>query len=225
MKPGITYVRKKFDEFNKICFDGQLPTIPIRMSTARNYIGSVRYQVKRNLTGQIVYSDFVLRISTRFDLSEAEVEDTILHEMIHLYVYSNGIQDTAPHGEVFRRMMDELNMRFHRHITVAHRFNEETTNTDMHIKPHVLCVTRLENGKCCVTVCARTRIFDIYRTLSLSPLVREMRWYYSVDPFFNRFPNSLTVKLYRITVEELKEHLKTAVPLECDGRRMLRKKE
>ena len=48
--------------------------------------------------------------------------------------------------------------------------------------------------------------------------------FYTTDPFFNRYPNSLTPKVYKIADKDLDKHIKSAIPLECDGRRMLRKK-
>ena len=224
MIPNIAYVRKKFEEFNHQCFEGSLPQIPIRMSNARNYLGAVQYKVKRNLVGSLEYSNLVLRISMRFDLPKKEVEDTILHEMIHLYIYVNGIKDSSAHGEVFRLMMNEINTKFGRNISIRHHRTDKVSNTDRKEKPHVVCVTRLNDGKRFVTVCARTRVIDIYNVFNRSPQVSEMQWFYTTDPFFNRYPNSLTPKVYKIADKDLDKHIKSAIPLECDGRRMLRKK-
>ena len=38
-----------------------------------------------------------------------------------------------------------------------------------------------------------------------------------VQKTFDRFPRANTPKIYRITAEELTEHLKESVPLKCDG--------
>lgn len=46
--------------------------------------------------------------------------------------------------------------------------------------------------------------------------IKEMKWYGSFDPFFNRFPRAKTPKVYKITEEELSEHLQDSVPLKCD---------
>lgn len=204
-------------------FGGQLPSIPIRISTARSYLGAVQFKKKRDLLGKVRYSDFVLCVSRRFDLPQAEVEDTILHEMIHLYIYVNGIEDTSAHGVVFRKMLADLNERSGRHITISHRSSEVTMATDVRVKPHLICVTTLASGERCVTVCARTRIFHIYHALRQSQMVKDMQWFYTTNPFFNRYPNSLSAKLYKISAQELEENLVKAVPLECDGKRMTRK--
>ena len=71
-----------------------------------------------------------------------------------------------------------------------------------------------------LVVCARSRVFDIYDELPRHYLIKESKWYWSKDPYFNRFPNSLTAKLYHVDAAELTEHLKGAIELECDGRTM-----
>ncbi len=38
--------------------------------------------------------------------------------------------------------------------------------------------------------------------------------------FFNRYPNSVSPKIYKVSEDELAEHLKTAHPLECDGQKI-----
>jgi len=66
---------------------------------------------EQNPDGTWHYFGFVFRISTVIDLPEREVEDTILHEMIHYYILSNQMQDTSAHGEIFMRMMKDINVR------------------------------------------------------------------------------------------------------------------
>ena len=81
MIPTQEYLEERFDTFNRMCFDGALPRIPIRLSRAHTFLGRLQYKPVRDWRGRIVRKeDFVLRISTRFDLPEAEVEDTLIHE-------------------------------------------------------------------------------------------------------------------------------------------------
>lgn len=55
------------------------------------------------------------------DLPEDVVKDTIIHEMIHYYIMSNQMQDTAPHGKLFIAKMQEINRKFNRNLAVTHR--------------------------------------------------------------------------------------------------------
>lgn len=225
MKATISYIEQKFQEFNHLCFEGKLPPIPIRLSNARNALGSFRCRRTRDLLGRVHYSDPCLSISTRYDIDETLLEDTLLHEMIHYYIMVNGLKDSSAHGPVFRSMMDEINTRYGRHISVSHRRTASEVASDHLRKPHVLCVARLSSGAMALVVCARSRVFDIYDELPRRYLIKESHWYWSKDPYFNRYPNSITAKLYRVEAAELAEHLKGAIELECDGRTMRPKRK
>ena len=121
MKATIPYVEKKFEEFNRLMFDGRLPMLPIELSDAKTFLGVCVYKKRRTLLGKTVCYDFKLRINTRIDLDEAEVEDIIIHEMIHYNIGYHRIVDTSAHGRVFRQMMKGINERFGRHIRVSHK--------------------------------------------------------------------------------------------------------
>jgi hypothetical protein len=91
MKATIPYVEKKFEEFNQLMFDGKLPKLPIELSDAKTFLGLCVYKKRRTILGRTECYDFKLRISTRIDLVEAEVEDIIIHEMIHYYIGYNNL--------------------------------------------------------------------------------------------------------------------------------------
>lgn len=80
MKATIPYIERKFEEFNQQMFAGQLPKLPIELSNAKTFLGVCVYKKRRLPNGEIEKYDFRLRINTRIDLSEQEIEDTIIHE-------------------------------------------------------------------------------------------------------------------------------------------------
>lgn len=118
----VPYVQERVEHFNRLCFGGVLPPIPVKLYRAKSYLGKVCYKYRRGFFGRILsYEDFVLRISTFYDLDEAELEDIILHELIHYYIAYKGIRDTSTHGREFRRLMKTINSQFGRHITISRR--------------------------------------------------------------------------------------------------------
>lgn len=122
MVPTIPYIQSRFDEFNARFFAGALPPVPIKLSNARTFLGKLTFTKRRKwLFGEWTYSNFVLRINTRFDLPEQLIEDTILHEMIHYYIAVNQLRDTSTHGHLFRREMARINAEGNRHITISYR--------------------------------------------------------------------------------------------------------
>ena len=107
MTPTVEYLEERFDTFNRMCFDGALPRIPIKLSRARTFVGRLIYRPVRDWRGRVVRrEDFVLRISTYFDLPEAEIEDTLIHEMIHYWIAWKGIKDTSSHGFCVSQLAD-----------------------------------------------------------------------------------------------------------------------
>lgn len=139
----LDYVKDKFEEFNNMCFEGKLKPLPFKLSSARSFLGQVRFRRDKNPDGTWYFSDFIFIVSNKMDMEEREIEDTILHEMIHYYILSNQMQDTSPHGEIFIRMMKDINYRFNRNITVIHKTTKEEHDKDTEVRQHIICVTRM----------------------------------------------------------------------------------
>ena len=214
MKPTVEYLEERFDTFNAMCFEGALPRIPIKLSNARSFVGRLQYRPVRDWLGRIVRrEDFVLRISTRFDLPEAEVEDTLIHEMIHYWIALEGLKDSSTHGKLFRAKMKEINERHGRHLSISHKSTPEEQDRDTHVRDHWFCVSQLADGRSALTVVAKPRIARIKRAFSWSPTVRSQTWYHSTDPWFNRFPRCRTPKLFPVEKETLRLHLVDAEAL------------
>ncbi len=210
MKATIPYIEKKFAEFNAKCFGGKLAPLPIRLGNGRSFLGKLMYKRRRVPFNWWRYYDFVLVISTRFDLPEEVVEDTILHEMIHYYIHSHRMEDTSAHGKIFRRMMNNINRRYKRHITIRHKYTAEEQESDTERRQHFVCVSALSDGRTGVTLAAHTRLLQLWDALPQVPSVSECSWYITSDPFFNRFPRSITPKIYAASDEEVRQHLESA---------------
>ena len=217
MRPTQEYIERRFSEFNAQYFGGQLPTVPVRLTSARTYLGQLGFKRRRTLLGGTKNYDFVLRISIRTDLPEQEVEDTLLHEMIHLYIASKQLKDTSAHGRLFRQLMADINRRYGRHIIISHRRTAAEQAQDTQRRLHLLCVSTFDTGERGITIAAKSRVFYLWNALSIFPHVTETRWYATYDPYFNRYPRALTPKIYRISADDLTGHLKNACPVQRQG--------
>ena len=216
----LEFLNQKFDELNELCFGGALPKVSIRLSKARTYLGQLGFKRKHSLFGKTQYYDFVLRISTRLEQTEEEIIDTLLHEMIHLYIASHQLKDSSSHGKVFREMMNDLNQRFGRHITISHRKTNDELNQDTQRRQHLVCVSTLASGERGITIAAKSRLLLLWDQIPRIPEIVSQTWYVSYDPYFNRFPRALTPKVYRISPSDLDLHLKAARPLVRQGRKI-----
>lgn len=225
----IPYIEQKFGEFNRQIFAGRLPMPPIQLSHAKTFLGVCAYKKRKGKDGKIEKYDFSLRISTRMDLSEQEVEDTILHEMIHYYIGYNQLEDSSPHGQIFRRIMADINAKHGRHITISHKCSKVQSEqaADQRPRYHVVAVVSLRDGRTGIKVLPRVlpSILKYYNGVLNSREVSSVRLYMTQDPFFNRFPNSSALKVHFIPVAEIQSHLTGAERLECDGKRIQRNQQ
>jgi len=224
MKPTKEYIEQRFKEYNSLYFEGKLPEIPVQLSRARSYLGQLSFKRRRRFLKRVENYDFVLRISVRFDMPESEFEDTLLHEMIHLEIGYQQLKDTSIHGRLFRQRMNYLNTKYGRHITISHRKTKEEQAQDTQKRAHLICVSTFDTDEKGITVAARSRVFRLWDYMATFPQLKQSEWYLSYDPFFNRYPRALTPKIYRISSDELAEHLKNATPLMRQGGKLYLKR-
>lgn len=203
------YIRERFALFNGMMFGGRLEMPTLKVSNARSTLGQIRCKRQAQQDGTWRFSDFEFVISGRLKLDGRALDDVIIHEMIHYYILSNQIQDTAPHGVVFRRMMDEINNRYGRNISVRHKMTDTEHDADTRRSLHMVCVVR-GDGWTGIIVAARTRVRALWDAPTRILNVTEWNWYASYDPFFNRFPHVRTLKVYNVEEKELRAHLSGA---------------
>ncbi len=224
MRATVEFINRIFKEFNDLCFEGKLPLLPVEECHARSFMGVFKYRKRVDEYGTEIPYEMKLQISTVYDMEEEIVKDTILHEMIHYYITYYRIKDTSPHGEVFLKIMNAINTKHGRHITVKIDKGKEVEATDQERKNHFICVC--EYGLDLVFVqCARTKILQIHSELSSDFKISKMTWYFTNNPFFNKFPNSSKARLLKINRMELIDNLKGATELECDGRILRQKRK
>lgn len=217
MRANITFIRDRFEYFNRIYFEGKLPNVGLRISSSVRTLGTLRHP--RNHTSSIKPSDLTLSISSRLDLDRTIIEDTILHEMIHLYIFWFKINDTSSHGVQFKRIMSAINRKYHRNITIIHKGSEEEHYTDRIRKPRIVIITGTKSGEKFVTVCTPSYALKIYRAFDSHSNIQVEKVIASYDPIFAHYPASRTPKIYLIEKEKLDKALHTAVLLEYRGNR------
>ena len=89
------------------------------LGSGKTFLGA--YKKRKTLFGGTKCYDFKLRINKRIDLPEADIEDIIIHEMIHYHIAYRGIKDTSTHGMVFKMLMNDINKRFGRQVSEGMR--------------------------------------------------------------------------------------------------------
>ncbi len=230
MIADTAYIQLRFEEYNRLYFGGELPTIPIRLSNAKGFLGKVCYKrvrKKNNLLGRIggrieyENTDFVLRINTRIDLPEEVVEDTILHEMIHYYIAYHQWQDTSTHGALFRREMDRINRTGNRHIGISLRLTtEQQTQAIGTPKMRIAGIVYFKDGKLGIKIVPKQirAILQFQRQAEQHFDINHIDWYITKDEYFSKYPSSAALRIYLIDdYTKLNSALRNARRILYDG--------
>lgn len=98
-RPHLERLQAEFDRVNRASFGGRLPRVPIHLS-----------RVMRRRNGHFAARPLEIVISHRLCTHGApgEAEETVRHEMVHLWQYVEGM--TVDHGPAFRRMAKRLDV-------------------------------------------------------------------------------------------------------------------
>ena len=212
MVATLPFLESRFEAFNTLCFDGALPPVPIKLSRAVRSLGSCTYKKRKHLFSRTEYYGFAIRISKCFDLPENELEDVLLHEMIHFEILVNQRQDTSAHGRLFRARMKEINERFGRQISVSHRSAHLQPLTAANAAPvwRAVALVRLKDGRTGIKVLPdiERRLRAYRRGLKLSGQVAAIEFYRTADPWFSRFPKSSALNIFFPSDPDFVTHFK-----------------
>ena len=217
MIASAEFVKETFGKFNAEIFGGILPVPHFQLSRARSFLGKLRYKVTPRAFGRKpAYSDYTLIISTLYDLPQAELEDVVIHEMIHYLLMIRGIEDSSAHGPQFRSYMNAINERFGRNITISHKGRVADTKTIHYVGVCELNgevkavgasrdkVRKLQQeDKVGLIVCSKDMAPRLAAGVRKAFSVSKIDWYVSNHPYFNKFPHLRTVKMYLIPRSEL----------------------
>ena len=224
MKASVDYVKSKFDEYNKLMFESKLPRPSIMLSSAKTFLGKCEFKKRRLPDGRVERYNFCLRINSRFDLTEQELEDTIIHEMIHYYIGIFQLNDTSAHGQIFRKMMNTINNQYGRHISISHKMTDGQREEayDKRRRWHVVAVLEFSDGRTGIKVLPRVlpRILNYNNVMGTDRRVTGIKLYMSDNIFFNRYPNSSALNAIIVEKDIVMEHLSGARIIQCDGKQV-----
>lgn len=218
MRPTLQQVKEKFDFYNKLCFDGKLPTPPIKLNMRYEEMGVTKAHAVYHEDGSITYENLSIEISVRRDLPEIEYIDTLVHEMIHYYIFVNNLQDTSTHGKIFRAKMKEITDKYGIRITIAFDPKEEELIETKSDRYRYICVLDFDDERLGVAVVARGKIFEFWKLFPQLNHIREVKWYASNRAIFELFPTTVSPSYTNIDADKLQHYLTGAVELENTGK-------
>ena len=215
MRPTLKYIEEKFDYYNNLCFGGKLPRPIMKLSQRRSAVGLFRpgYSLINGKRTKLA----ILEFSIRFDLPEVEYIDTIVHEMIHYYIWINDIVDDAPHGTAFRSKMNEISQKYGIRITIACDESEEALIARETDRNRFICVIEDNDENYAFAIVIKDKVFQYWDIVKNSPNVKEFKWYVSNRAIFEIFPSRIKPAFIPVNADKLQNYLFGALELENTG--------
>ena len=201
----IDWMEEWFKRFDQEYFDGKLPLPELSLTRAKTRLGQLAFK-RASRWGRTKLYDFKLSMSTYYDMTEQQAKSVLLHEMIHYIIGYTGLKDTAPHGVVFRGMMDNLNRKYGWDIRVmtstkGWKVSERVAEKKKAKGPqtYLMLAIELKDGKFYLS---RVNPSFARRIEKQLPMVRELRshsWYTTQEPYFEDYPQVRSLRGRRIT--------------------------
>ena len=216
----IDWMEEWFKRFDQEYFGGKLPLPELSLTRAKTRLGQLAFK-RASRWGRTKLYDFKLSMSTYYDMTEQQAKSVLLHEMIHYIIGYTGLKDTAPHGVVFRGMMDNLNRKYGWDIRVmtstkGWKVSERVAEKKKAKGPqtYLMLAIELKDGKFYLS---RVNPGFARRIEKQLPMVRELRshrWYTTQESYFEDYPQVRSLRGRSITKGDFEKLQKVLTPFE-----------
>lgn len=198
MRANIDFLTYGFDRFNREIFLEELPMPQMHISSARSFMGQFKVISSGGGILKKRHETYHLTLSNRYDLEKSILEDILIHEMIHFLIHFRKIRDTSSHGRHFRALMNEINKRFGRHITVSHRCTKEQLDSDSAKTHSIVCVCTMTDGRRLACRVSQSKVFEIHKAFQEWDRVVTEEWYWVYGSYCNRWRRVVTPRLFSV---------------------------
>lgn len=197
---GEASLLDRFNKYNALIFDGKLPVPALKWSRAKTRLGQMACKRKTSW-GRTKYYDFAISVSNYYKLTAEEIDDVLIHEMIHYSIAYTGLKDTSAHGIVFRGMMDKINRTFGRHITISVRTRNLQPRTAGQAKDYLVLALELKDGTHFLSSVNPSAAGKLAVSLARTRDIVRYAWYQSQDDFFQSMPRVRSLRGKRVSAE------------------------
>ena len=194
-----------FKRFDQEYFGGKLPLPELGLTRAKTRLGQLAFK-RSTRWGRTKIYDFKLSMSTYYDMTDKQAKSVLLHEMIHYIIGYTGLKDTAPHGVVFRGMMDNLNRKHGWDIRVmtstkGWKVSEKVEARKKAAGPqtYLILAVELKDGKHFLSRVSPRFAHSLERQLLKAKEVSSYSWYTTQESYFEDFPQVRSLRGRRIT--------------------------
>lgn len=209
-----------FRRFDHDYFGGKLPVPELGLTRAKTRLGQLAYK-RATRWGRTKLYAFKLSMSTYYDMTDRQAKSVLLHEMIHYIIGFTGLKDTAPHGIVFRGMMDNLNRKYGWDIRVmtstkGWKVSEWAEERQKAKGPQIYLMLAIEmqDGKHYLLRVNPSFARRIESKLALVRELRSHRWYTTQEPYFEDYPQVRSLRGRRISKSDFEKLRNVLTPFE-----------
>lgn len=115
----IDFCNKWFPIYNKEYFDGELPTPKFELIKTKTTLGEYQHCNRLDIFGNPLSNSIFndgsscnrIRMSIYYDRPERDLQETLIHEMIHFYVDFKKIIDNGSHGKEWKKLAEAINKK------------------------------------------------------------------------------------------------------------------
>lgn len=200
------YLDKAFDKYNIKMFDNKLPRPRLRLAKSKTKLG--RMQCRQTWMGKWWTKDYTIYVSTYYDMSSTQFDDILIHEMIHYAISYLGLVDTSAHGTVFKAMMETINRKFRRNITVTMKTEGLVPRNAMGRKDYLVLGVTTKNGSHFLSSVNPSAVKKIETQLQTATEIKSYDWFSSKDDFFQNMPRVRSLRGIRVDELRFKEMIR-----------------
>ena len=216
----VEWMEEWFRRFDHDNFGGKLPVPELGLTRAKTRLGQLAYK-RATRWGRTKLYAFKLSMSTYYDMTDRQAKSVLLHEMIHYIIGFTGLKDTAPHGIVFRGMMDNLNRKYGWDIRVmtstkGWKVSEWAEERQKAKGPQIYLMLAIEmqDGKHYLSRVNPSFARRIESKLALVRELRSHRWYTTHEPYFEDYPQVRSLRGRRISKSDFEKLRNVLTPFE-----------
>lgn len=209
-----------FKRFDQEYFGGKLPLPELGLTRAKTRLGQLAFK-RSSRWGRTKLYDFKLSMSTYYDMTDKQAKSVLLHEMIHYIIGYTGLKDTAPHGVVFRGMMDNLNRKHGWDIRVmtstkGWKVSEKVEARKKAAGPqtYLILAVELKDGKHFLSRVSPRFARSLERQLLKAKEVSSYGWYTTQESYFEDFPQVRSLRGRRITKADFEKLRNVLTPFD-----------
>jgi len=217
---------QKYAYFNNKLFKNKLPAIPMKWSNSRKMAGYVKVIIgTKKILGKTVVDSFKfkeLALSKYYNRKEADYDGILVHEMIHVFLDSNGIHEgydnVEMHGVEFMRKLNQLQRKVNFTINVTDTMPKSAVASGNVKDVGVILIKK--NSKCIIGVVSVKTILTNPNIVSRTNWIGSDKWEaYNIgivsNEIISEYPvQRAKVKLYELDTEKYVKLLKELKPLD-----------